>query len=31
MKKIVWITADYFIDVDFQIVPYMKEVLGMDI
>ena len=24
MKKILWITADYFLDVDFLLVPYMK-------
>ena len=23
--KVAWITGDYFIDVDFLLVPYMKE------
>ena len=23
--KIAWITGDYFIDVDFMLVPYMKD------
>ena len=31
MKRILWITGDYFIDVDFKIVPYIKEHYDFDI
>lgn len=31
MKKILWITGDYFIDVDFLIVPYIKSHYDYDI
>lgn len=30
-KKILWITADYFIDVDRQLVPYLRKNKDMDI
>ncbi|MCM1078508.1 MAG: glycosyltransferase family 4 protein [Bacteroidales bacterium] len=29
-KKITWITADYFIDVDFLLVPYLREYYDID-
>lgn len=28
--KIVWITADYFIDVDFLLVPYLQKIMSVD-
>ena len=30
-KRIVWITGDYFIDVDRALVPYLREQYGLDI
>lgn len=30
-KKIIWLTADCFIDVDRQLVPYLRKVLGLSI
>ncbi len=29
--KIIWITADYFLDVDMLLVPYLKDVCALDI
>lgn len=31
MKKILWFTADYFIDVDRQLVPYLRNNYNLDI
>ena len=30
-KRIVWITADYFLDVDKAIVPYLRDTLKLNI
>ena len=30
-KRIVWFTADYFVDVDAKLVPYLRDVIGLNI
>lgn len=31
IKRIIWITGDYFVDVDISIVPYLREYYGLKI